>query len=63
LLALGVALPLLGATPPGTVITNTATAAYLLNGVPTSATASAILTTESHTAATIRFLQYAAAPG
>jgi uncharacterized repeat protein (TIGR01451 family) len=63
LLAIGVALPLLGATPPNTVITNTATVDYVLNGGPTSATASAILTTESHTAATIRFLQYAAPPG
>lgn len=62
-LALGVALPLLGATPPNTVITNTATAAYVLNGAPTTATATAIFTTEAHTGASIRFLQYVAPPG
>ncbi len=46
------------ALPPGTTVTNTATATYQVNGTPLSSSGSATLTTAARTPAQIEFLQY-----
>ena len=60
-LATGLAL---AATPPSTVITNTATASYGVAGTPITVSGSVSITTAARTPATITFMQYApSAPG
>ena len=49
------------ATPFGTVIPNTATANYVVSGVPTTTTSSASITTNGRTPGAIEFLQYSPA--
>jgi len=57
LLGLGVSLAQ-AATPPNTIITNTATATYQVGGSPVTANSSVQTTTSARTPATIEFLQY-----
>ena len=52
----------LAATPPNTVITNTATASYAVAGEPVGVTGSVTVTTVGRTPSTVQFMQYVA-PG
>lgn len=59
LILLGLAAPVAqAATPPNTVIVNTATANYEVGGTPVTSTSSVTATTAARTPATIEFLQY-----